>query len=103
MSLHLITTKVTGNTLTMQTWGATFWIMEMSSSGDVTSIETHRFVFLEVMIERRRLARGLWVCEARDSYELIEDCQRLGEVEILEARALLQNSGSSKRGCFGGH
>ena len=53
----------------MQTCGATLWIMDRSSSGDVTSTDTQRFVFFSIMIDNRRFVRGFLVFEASDSYE----------------------------------
>jgi hypothetical protein len=67
MSLKLTAGERRGNTLTMQICGPTSLIIETRSSGEVTSIETHRFVFLDVITERRRLTRGFWVVDARDS------------------------------------
>ena len=67
MGLELTARDGRGNTLIMQTCGPTSLIIETSSSGEVTSIETHRFVFLQAMIERRHLARRFWHFDARDS------------------------------------
>jgi len=47
-------------------------MMETSSVGEVTSTETHRFVFLARMIEMSRFARRFSVFDASDSYEAIE-------------------------------
>jgi hypothetical protein len=51
----------------MQTWGPTLWIIESSSSGEVTSMETHKLVFFSVMMERRRCVRGFFAYFAKDS------------------------------------
>jgi hypothetical protein len=51
----------------MQTWGPTLCIMDSNSSGEVTSMETHRLVFFSVMMERRRLVRGFFAFLAKDS------------------------------------
>jgi len=56
----------------MQTYGPTLRMMETSSVGEVTSTETHRFVFLARMIEMSRFARRFSVFDASDSYEAIE-------------------------------
>jgi len=54
--------------------------MERRSSGDVTSTETHRLVFLERMIDIRHFAREFCVVNASDSYEAIHEIQSTGTV-----------------------
>jgi hypothetical protein len=49
----------------------TLWTTETSSSGDVTSIETQRFVFLARIMEMSLLASAFSVFDASDSYEVI--------------------------------
>jgi len=55
----------------MQTWLPTLWTMETSSSTEVTSMDTHRLVFLARIIERSRFASGFCVFDASASYEVI--------------------------------
>lgn len=55
----------------MHTCGPTCRMIEMSSFGEVTSTETHRFVFLATMMEMSRFAIGFCVFRASSSYDVI--------------------------------
>ena len=67
-------------------------------SGEVTSREIHKFVFLDRIIETSRLATAFWVFEVRNSYEDIvkenvtngrlADQSRLLEMKIQQTSVL---------------
>jgi hypothetical protein len=65
----------------MQTYLPTLRMIESSSSGEVTSTDTHKFVFLATIIDSSRLARALCVLAARFSYEVI--CPVIGAVGVI--------------------
>ena len=55
------------STLTMQTEGPTARMMETRDSGEVTSMETARFDFLDRMMERSCFVKGFVVLDANVS------------------------------------
>ena len=70
----------------MHTWGPTWRIIPIRSSGEVTSTETHRLVFLERIIEMRRFAMGFCVFDVRDSYEVIFTADRVSGNDFTTSR-----------------